>query len=130
MGPVNWLAVVLAANIAVAVGIVWYGPLLRAGRPLLEGQGAAPRSYGVAVLAMLACAWLIGHNFARVGAETLNAKPWLYWMMSGGFALFIAAPALFLGLARHGVALRDRLVDCGFWIVAFLAMGTTFWALG
>ena len=130
MGPVNWLAVVLAANIAVAVGLVWYGPLFRTGRPLLEGQGAAPRSYGVAVLVMLACAWLIGHNFARVGAETLIAKPWLYWMMSGGFALFIAAPALFLGLARHGVALRDRLVDCGFWIGAFLAMGAAFWALG
>jgi len=51
-------------------------------------------------------------------------------MMSGGFALFIAAPALFLGLARHGVALRDRLIDGGYWVAAFLAMGTVFWALG
>ena len=130
MGPVNWLAVILAANLAVAVGIVWYGPLFRSGRPLLEGQGGQARNYGVAVLAMLMIAWLIGHNFARVGAETLAAKPWLYWMMSGGFALFIAAPALFLGLARHGVSLRARLVDCGYFIVALLAMGTVFWALG
>jgi Protein of unknown function (DUF1761) len=130
MGPVNWLAVILAANLAVAVGIVWYGPLFRSGRPLLEGPGGAARNYGVAVLAMLMIAWLIGHNFARVGAETLAAKPWLYWMMSGGFALFIAAPALFLGLARHGVSLRDRLVDCGYFVVALLAMGTVFWALG
>lgn len=130
MGPVNWLAVILAANLAVALGIVWYGPLFRSGRPLLEGQGGAARNYGVAVLAMLMIAWLIGHNFARVGGETLAAKPWLYWMMSGGFALFIAAPALFLGLARHGVSLRARLVDCGYFIVALLAMGTVFWALG
>ena len=130
MGPVNWLAVVLAANLAVALGIVWYGPLFRAGRPLLAGPGGGPRNYGVAVLIMLLCAWLIGHNFARIGTETLDAKPWLYWMMSGGFALFIAAPALFLGLARHGVALRDRLIDGGYWVAAFLAMGTVFWALG
>ena len=27
MGPINWLAVVLSANLAIAVGFVWYGPL-------------------------------------------------------------------------------------------------------
>ncbi len=130
MGPVNWLAVVLAANMAVAVGIVWYGPLFRSGRPLLEGQGKAVRSYGWVVAAMLLAATMMGHNFARLGAETLAGKPWLYWMMSGGFALWFVVPALFIGLARHGVATRDRLIDCGFWTAAFLTMGTTFWALG
>ena len=130
MGPVNWLAVILAANLAVAVGIVWYGPLFRTGRPLLEGHGAAPRDYGMALIVMALAAWLMGHNFARVGAETLHAKPWLYWMMSGGFALFITVPPLFLGLVRYGVPLRNRLIDGGFWIAAFLAMGTVFWALG
>lgn len=129
MGPVDWLAVFLGANLAVAVGIVWYGPLFRGGRPLLEGQGGKPRNYGWAVLMMLIPAIMIGHNFARVGTETLTAKPWLYWMMSGGLGLTIAAPALFLGLARHGVSLRDRLVDAGYWTAAFLAMGTTFWAM-
>ena len=130
MGPVNWLAVILAANLAVAVGIVWYGPLTRSGRPLLEGQGGAVRNYGWVVAAMLLAATMMGHNFARLGAETLEAKPWLYWMMSGGFALWFVVPALFVGLARHGVPLRARLTDCGFWTVAFLAMGTVFWALG
>jgi hypothetical protein len=129
MGPINWLAVFLGANLAVAVGIVWYGPLFRGGRPLLEGPGARARSYGSVVIALLIAATLIGHNFARVGAEALAAKPWLYWMMSGGFGLFIVAPALYIGLARYGVSVRDRLVDCGYWIVAFLAIGTTFWAL-
>ena len=130
MGPVNWLAVVLAACMAVAVGIVWYGPLFRAGRPLLEGKGAAPKSYLLPMVVMLLAAALMGHNFARVGADTLHAKPWLYWMMSGGLALFFVAPALFLGLARYGVGVRERLIDGGFWIAAFLAMGTAFWALG
>ena len=133
MGPVNWLAIILAANLAVAVGIVWYGPLFRTGRPMLEGPGpegmGKARGYGLAVLAMLVVATMIGHNFARIGTATLSAKPWLYWMMSGGLALFIVCPALFLGLARHGVPIRERFIDYGFWIAAFLTMGTVFWAL-
>lgn len=130
MGPVNWLAVILAAIVAAAVGIVWYGPWFRTRRPLLESGGAAPRHHGLTVIVMLLVSSLMGHNFARIGVETLQAKPWLYWMMSGGFAVFIAVPPLFLGLTRHGVPLWNRLVDCTFWIVAFLAMGTVFWALG
>jgi len=134
MGPINWLAVILAANFAVAVGIVWYGPLFRTGRALLEGpgkDGARPlRNYGWIVAVMLIAAAMIGHNFARIGEATLSVKPWLYWMMSGGLALAIASPALFIGLARHGVGMRDRLIDCGYWITAFLAMGTVFWAMG
>ncbi|MFA7586915.1 MAG: DUF1761 domain-containing protein [Novosphingobium sp.] len=130
MGPVNWLAVILAANLAVAVGLVWYGPLFRTGRPLLAGKSAAPKGYGLAVVVMLLAAWLMGHNFARIGAETLSAKPWLYYMMTAGFAVFIAAPTLFLGLARYDVSLRNRLIDGGYWIVAFLAMGAVFHALG
>lgn len=133
MGPVNWLAALLGASIAVAVGIVWHGPLFRSGRPLLEGVGPegrpAPRNYLLVWVGFLIGSTMIGHNFARIGPETLAAKPWLYWMMSGGLALTIAAPALFIGLARHGVALRERLLECGYWIVAFLAIGTTFWAL-
>lgn len=129
MGSVNWLAVILAANLAVAVGIVWYGPLFRSGRPMLEGRSRAPKSYGWAVVAMLIAATLIGHNFARIGEGTLAVKPWLYWMMSGGFALFLVAPALFIALARHRVPVRDRLIDMGFWVVAFLAIGTVFWVL-
>ena len=136
MGPVNWLAVILAANLAVAVGIVWYGPLFRSGRPLLEGAGPDPdpahpvRNYGSTVVVMLMAAWLMGHNFARVGADTLHAKPWLYWMMSGGFAIFIASPAVWLTAARYGATPRQRWVDSGFWLAASLAIGTVFWALG
>ena len=34
MDPINWLAVILAANLAVVVGIVWHGPLFRTGEQL------------------------------------------------------------------------------------------------
>ena len=133
MGPVNWLAVVLAANFAVAVGIVWYGPLFGGGRPLLQGHlpdGTRPaRGWGLAIGVMLAAAVMLGHMFARIGAETLHAKPWLYFMQSGGLALAFVCPAVWIGLARHDIDPRRRWIDSCFWLVAYLAMGGVFWAL-
>lgn len=130
MGPVNWIAVVLAANLAVGVGIAWNGPLFRTGRQLLEGPGAGPKNYGISVLVMLIGAVMLGHNFARIGAVTLHAKPWLYFMQSGGIAIAFVIPALWLTYLRQRVDLRGRLIDAGFWLVAYLAMGAVFWALG
>ena len=133
MGPVNWLAVFLAGNLAVAVGLVWYGPLF-GGAPLLgrvkrNGAGLI-KGWGGAVLLQIFSAAMIGHNFARVGTEVLNAKPWLYLMMSGGLALAFVVPAIWISYARHGLKAREALVDGGFWIAAYLAMGSVFWALG
>jgi hypothetical protein len=129
MGPVNWIAVILAANLAVAVGIVWNGPLFRTGRPLLEGPGGAGKSYLATVIVMLLGAVLLGHNFARIGTDVLAAKPWLYFMMSGGVALFFIAPATWLMSARNGASTRAQWIDAGFWLVAYLTMGAVFWAL-
>ncbi len=129
MGPVNWLAVVLAANLAVAVGIVWHGPLFRTGRPLLE-RDAPARSFTTIVVVMLIGAVMLGHSFARIGAETLAAKPWLYFMQSGGVAIAFVIPALWITHARQGATIASRLVDCGYWLAAYLTMGATFWALG
>jgi hypothetical protein len=78
---------------------------------------------------MLLGAALLGHNFARIGAAVLDAKPWLYFMMSGGVALFLIMPAVWLTQARHGQAPRERLIDCGFWLAGYLVMGAVFWAL-
>ena len=128
MEPINWLAVILGANLAAAVGIVWHGPLFRTGRPLLEGAGKA-KSYGAVVIVMLIGALMLGHNFARIGAETLAARPWLYFMQSGGIAFAFVIPAVWLVYARTAFDMRYRLVDCGFWLVAYLTIGATFWAL-
>lgn len=129
MGSVNWLAVILAANLAVALGMVWHGPLFRTGRPLL-GAGNHARGYALAIFVMLIAAIMLGHAFARIGAETLHAKPWLYFMQSGGIALAFVVPAVWLTQLRLGATLRQRLVDCGFWLVAYLTMGVVFWLMG
>ena len=133
MGPVNWLAVVLAANLAVAIGLVWHGVVFRTGRPIFPGRdaqgGKVPQNYLIALVVMLLASTMLGHNYARLGAATLAAKPWLYWMQSGGLAVAFVIPALWLGYLRTGVDRRFALVDGGYWLVAYLAMGTVFWAL-
>jgi hypothetical protein len=72
---------------------------------------------------------MLGHSYARIGAETLAAKPWLYWMQSGGIALAFIGPAVFISYAHQRVARREALVDAGFWLAVYLATGTVFWAL-
>lgn len=133
MGPVNWLAVILAANLAVAIGMVWHGTLFRTGRPLFEGPGAGPRNYGIVVVVMLIASVMLGHAYARIGADKLAVRPWLYWMQSGGLAVAFVIPAVWLTYMRSGdtssTGRRLALVDGGFWLAAYLAMGTVFWAL-
>lgn len=130
MGPVNWLAVILAAAIAVAVGIVWHGPVFRTGQQLLPGDSRPTGNYALVLVVMLISSIMLGHNFARIGAETLGTKPWLYFMQSGGIAIAFVIPAVWLTYLRKGAALRERMVESGFWLAAYLAMGATFWALG
>jgi len=130
MGPVNWLAVVLAAALALAVGIVWNGPLFRTGRPLLGGTAKAHGKFWLVGLILLVAAIMLGHNFARIGGSTLDARPWLYFMQTGGVALFFVIPAVWLTHARNSTEPMRRVLDCGFWLVAYLVMGAAFWALG
>ncbi|MEO5586119.1 MAG: DUF1761 domain-containing protein [Novosphingobium sp.] len=135
MGPINWLAVILSANLAIAVGLVWYGPLF-GGAPLLgrvvgeQGQRGGPvRGMLVAVLLQAVSAVMLAHNYARIGPETLAAKPWLFWMQAGGVAVAFITPALWISYSRQRLRLREALIDSGFWIVVYLATGTVFWAL-
>ena len=59
MGPVNWVAVILAAMLAVALGFVWRGPLLR--------QAHWPNYLATGGVMLLASA-MLGHAYARIGA--------------------------------------------------------------
>ena len=130
MGPVNWLAVLLAAALPLAIGMVWNGPLFRTGRPLLGGRSKPNGKFWLVGLIFLLAAVMLGHNFARIGSETLSTRPWLYFMMSGGIAIFFVVPAVWLTHARNATEPMRSVLDCAFWLVAYLSMGLVFWALG
>ena len=136
MGPMNWLAAGLAAVLAFAVGGLWYGPLF--GRAKLEEVGPgglAARSHpgrtlGITAVLLLVSATMMSHMFARVGGETLALKPWLYFMMSGGLAIAFVIPALWISYTHQRLSTRLAMIDAGYWLVSYLAMGAVFWVLG
>ena len=136
MGPVDWFAVVLAAVLAFALGGLWYGPLF--GRAKLAGVGPgglAARStpgktMGITAALLFVSAAMMGHMFARVVAETLAAKPWLYFMMSGGLAAMFVIPALWISYTHQKISTAVAMIDAGYWLAAYLAMGSAFWLLG
>lgn len=130
MGPVNWLAVLLAALLALVLGLVWNGPLSRRGRRLVPGDAERGGGNGLVGFVFLIAAVMLGHNFARIGAETLSAKPWLYFMQTGGIAIAFIIPAVWMTHSRNRTEPARRLGDCLFWLIAYLAMGLVFWALG
>lgn len=130
MGAVNWLAVVVAAALALVVAVVWNGPLFGTARPLRTGPARGQGRFWLVGLVFVLASIMLGHNFARIGSAVLDAKPWLYFMQTGGVALFFVIPAVWLTHARSGAEPMRRVLDCGFWLVAYLAMGAVFWALG
>ena len=135
MGPVNWVGVFAATLAALALGGVWYGPLFGRAKLAAVGPGGlAARLRPGQILALTAAALFIsaammGHMFARLPAGDLVAKPWLYFMMSGGLAAMFVIPALWTSYAHQRIATTVALIDGGYWLAAYLAMGAAFWAL-
>ena len=136
MGPVNWIAVIAAALVSGALALAWFGPLFgREKKRKVMGHRVMVRSRperiaALSAVLLLITATMLGHLFARVGADTLAAKPWLYFMMSGGLALAFVIPALWVSFSHIRVPTRVAFIDAGFWLAAYLAMGLVFFLLG
>ena len=136
MGPVNWFAVFVAAAAAGALAAVWFGPAFGRAKTRKVASGKiAVRSQPEVVLLvtgllLLVTAAMLGHMFARVGAETLAAKPHLYFMMSGGLAVAFVVPALWISFSHIRVPTKVALIDAGYWVTAYLTLGLVFVLLG
>ena len=78
---------------------------------------------GTYVLVQLS-AFMLAHMFARLSDPS---KWWLYFMMSGGIALFFVIPALWTNYLHQRHPRSIALIDAGFWLTAYLAMGAVFW---
>lgn len=116
MGPMNWVAIAVAA-------------VVMAGLWLWRDRPRAPSDVPLAIGLSLLPALMLGHALARIGPEVLALKPKLYWMQSGGLAVAFVIPALVLSLRRHGTRWPLAMADAAFWLGVYLAMGTVFWAL-
>lgn len=136
MGPVNWIAVIAAAVAAGLLALAWFGPAFGRAKTRKVAGGrlmtkAPPeRIAALSAVLLLVTATMLGHLFARVGADTLTAKPWLYFMMSGGLAIAFVIPALWISFSHIRVATRVALIDAGYWLAAYLTMGLVFFLLG
>ena len=114
MEPMNWIAVGLAAAAAAAVlWLFWRGHLPLCG-------------YGLAIIPSA----MLGHALARIGAEKLAVKPWLYAMQAGGLALAFVLPAVWLLGLKSGAAKAAMARDSAAFVLAYLAMGAVFYLLG
>jgi len=135
LGPVNWIAVIAAAVAAGLLALAWFGPAFGRAKTRKVAGGrlmtkAPPeRIAALSAVLLLVTATMLGHLFARVGADTLSAKPWLYFMMSGGLAIAFVIPALWISFSHIRVATRVALIDAGYWLAAYLTMGLVFFLL-
>ena len=115
MGPINWVAVLLAA--VAASGVLWL---------FWRGRVVPVWAWMLSVVP----AAMLGHALARIGAEKLAVKPHLYFMQSGGLALAFVLPALWMLGSRHGAPKADMARDSAAFVLAYLAMGLVFYLLG
>lgn len=115
MGPINWLAVLLAAVVASAVLALFW-----------RGRGVPLWGW----LLSLVPAAMLGHALARIGTDKLAVRPHLYWMQSSGLALAIVIPALWLAGLKAGTTPRELARDSAAFLLAYLAMGAVFRVLG
>ena len=109
MRAVDWVAVVLAGAAAALV------------LHLLERREGGMRRFACLSLVMLVASAMLGHALARIGAERLMVKPWLYLMQAGGLAGAFVVPTLLISGVKWPRALG--------WLAAYLAMGGVFWLL-
>jgi len=128
MGPVDWIGVFLAALAALLVAAGWYRVFSRPMAVMAGPGGLEVRRrplttiFGTFALLLVSAA-MLGHMFARLSDPS---KWWLYPMMSGGVALFFVIPALWTNYLHQRNPRVIAMIDAGFWLFAYLAMGLVF----
>lgn len=129
---VNYLAILVAAVAAFAIGAAWYGVLgrrwMKAAR--IEAEQARPSAmlFATSFIAELVMAWamagIIGH--LGVGQVTvLNGLVAAFFVWLG-----FMATTLTVNQRYQGFGWDLTLIDAGHWLVVALAMGAIIGAMG
>jgi uncharacterized protein DUF1761 len=124
--PINWLAVIVAAIIRLAVGAVWYSPVAfgkawqkTVGITQDQMMGAMPRAIAVDAVGSLIMAFILLHAVVYAGGNTLllgAAIGALNWL--GFVAVVLIATNVY-----EQRPLRSAYVSTGFNLVALVLMG-------
>lgn len=133
MGPLNWLAIVVATLAFFAVGAIWYTALFGKAwqrevgltTEQLTGGRNTMAIFGLCLLLEFVVVLMLGHLFARLQPPD-NAK----MMIATGFGLAIMSPAIGINYLYQRRSLTLFLIDAGHFVVGMAAVGLVFVLLG
>lgn len=128
----NMLTIIVAALAGFLVGGIWYGPLLGKAWMAEHGftaeelaKGNMLRIYGSTFALSLISAVFLGHLLAH-----FDPGPRQTMMISTGIALGFIIPALGTNYLFSRASLKLFLIDAGYWLFFYTAMGAVFVLLG
>lgn len=131
---VNWLTVVVAAASGFMVGGIWYGPIM--GKKWMGAVGLSEDDiksgnmgaiYGGAFAFSVLASWTLAHTFASYGADfSLQVKV----MTAFGVAIGFIVPAIGTNYLFSQKPKALFLIDAGYWLLFYTAMGLVHALLG
>lgn len=133
MANMSWIAVLVAAVAGFLVGGIWYGPLLGKAWMKERGfteedlkQGNMAMIYGTTFVLSIVSAIFLGHLLVHFGSMSARST----MMISVGVALGFIVPAIGTNYLFSRASFRLFLIDAGYWLLFYAAMGAVFVVLG
>jgi hypothetical protein len=116
-----------AAILGFLVGGLWYGPIF--GKAWMAARGFTAESakaganmaliFGLTFVLNLFSSAVLFHVFEHIGVTGIH----LALMVAGGAALGFIIPAIGVNYLFSRMTLKLFLIDAGYWLVIYLAMG-------
>lgn len=132
MANANLVAILIAAASGFLIGGIWYGPLFgkawqrEVGLSDAEIQSAnMVKIFGITFLFSLLSAVFLGHLLAHFDTDFYRTM-----MISTGIALGFVAPAIGTNYLYSRKSGKLFVIDAGYWIAFYAAMGLVFGLLG
>lgn len=128
----NWLTIIVASAAGFFVGGLWYGPIM--GKAWMAEHGFTEEElakdnmvqiYGTTFVLSLISAFFLGHLLAH-----FDPKPMQTMMISTGIALGFIVPAIGTNYLFSRASFKLFLIDAGYWLLFYAAMGAVFVVLG
>lgn len=133
MIEVNYIAVVVAAAVAMVLGFLWYGPIL--GKPWMKEMGftkasmdaakkGMTKNYVIMLVSALVMAYVLSHNvgmsiatFGDMGL--MSGVQTGFWIWLGYVATVLLGKVLW-----EGKSWKLYIIDAGYYLVSLVLMGS------